>query len=151
MAVGQLTDVNKALNAILDLYEGAELNALSDLACGLVANTKRVDNLLPRIGLSLLEPKADALTLPVNVKNLDVDKVADGNNLTWVIDMRPRKLRNMDQAVNPLEVNESAELNNVGDGALNDLAWLEPVKDGLTHFLALLFKHCASRENNVVA
>src|SRR4051794_34667229 len=57
----------------------------------------------------------------------------------------------MDQAVDAVEVDESAEVDDVRDRALHDLAGLEAIEDLLAHLLALLLEDRAAREHDVVA
>src|SRR4028118_574071 len=57
----------------------------------------------------------------------------------------------VDQAVYALEVDESAEVHEVRDGALDDLALLGRCEDLLALLLALLLEHGAAREHHVVA
>ena len=65
--------------------------------------------------------------------------------------MRPRQLGDVDQAVDPVEVDERAEVDDVRDRALHDLAGLQPVEDPLAVLLALLLEHRAARQDDVVA
>ena len=51
----------------------------------------------------------------------------------------------------PVEVDEGAEVDDVGDLALDDQAGLQAVEDLLAHLLALLLEHRAAREHDVVA
>jgi hypothetical protein len=57
----------------------------------------------------------------------------------------------VDQAVDPVEVHESAEVDDVGDRALDHLAGLETIQDLLADLLALLLEDCAPGEDDVVA
>ena len=57
----------------------------------------------------------------------------------------------MDEAVDAVEVDEGAEVDDVGDGALDDVADVELVDDLLTDLLALLFEDGAARQHDVVA
>ena len=65
--------------------------------------------------------------------------------------MAPGELGDVDQAVDPLEVDEGAEVDDVGDLALDDLAGLEAAEDLLADLLALLLEDGAAREDDVVA
>ena len=65
--------------------------------------------------------------------------------------MAPGKLGDVDQAVDAVEVDERAEVDDVGDRALDHLAALEPVEDLLAGLLALLLEHRAPRQHDVVA
>src|SRR4051794_28637302 len=57
----------------------------------------------------------------------------------------------MDQAVDAVEVDEGAEVDDVGDLALDHLARLEATEDLLAHLLALFLEHGAPREHHVIA
>ncbi len=68
-----------------------------------------------------------------------------------VVDVRPRQLGDVDQAVDAVEVDERAEVDDVRDRALHDLAGLQAVEDPLAVLLALLLEHGAPRQHHVVA
>ena len=59
--------------------------------------------------------------------------------------------RDVDEAVDAVEVDEGAEVDDVADRALDDVAHVEVVDDLLTHLFALLFEHGAPAEDHVVA
>ena len=83
-------------------------------------------------------------TLTVTLSPIDED-------LGGVVDVRPRKLGDVDQPVDPVEVDERAEVDDVRDRALDDLAGLQPVEDPLAVLLALLLEHRAAGQHDVVA
>src|SRR5204862_3037627 len=62
-----------------------------------------------------------------------------------------RKLRDVDQAVHPVQVDERAEVDDVRDLPLDHVAGLQLVEDLLTLILPLLLEHGAPREHDVVA
>ena len=68
-----------------------------------------------------------------------------------MVDVRPRELGDVDQAVDAVEVDERAEVDDVRDLALDDEAGLQAVEDLLALLLALLLEHGAAREHDVVA
>ena len=51
--------------------------------------------------------------------------------------MAPGELGDVDQPVDPLEIDERAEIDDVGDLPLDDLARLQPAEDLLADLLAL--------------
>src|SRR5204863_7897838 len=122
-----------------------------DVAVELVARVVGVDDALPGILLGLLEAQRDALAVAVDIEHLDLDRVADREDLARVVHVRPRELGDVDQAVDAVEVDERAEVDDVGDLALDDQARLEPLQDRLALLLALLLQHRAAREHDVVA
>src|ERR1700754_1379673 len=68
-----------------------------------------------------------------------------------MVDVAPGKLGDVDQAVDAVEIDEGAEVDDVGDLAFDHLAGLEPAEDLLADLLALLLEHRAAREDDVVA
>src|SRR5204862_6207420 len=96
-----------------------------------------VDDALPRVLLGLLEAQRDPLSVAVDIEHLDAHGVADREDLARVVDVRPGELGDVDQAVDPVEVDERAEVDDVRDRALDDLAGLEAVEDPLAVLLAL--------------
>src|SRR3954470_22508816 len=68
-----------------------------------------------------------------------------------MVDVAPGELGDVDEAVDSVQVHEGPEIDDVGDGALNDHARLEAVEDLLAHLLALLLEHRAPRKHDVVA
>ena len=140
----ELGDVHEALDAGEDLDERAEGDDLRDAPLDDVALAVRVDHLLPGIRLRLLEAERDPLPLAVDVEHLDLDGLADLEHLRRVVDVRPGQLGDVDQAVHPVEVDEGAEVDDVRDRALDDVARVEPVEDRLAHLLALVLEHRAA-------
>src|SRR4051794_35498543 len=147
----ELGDVDEALDAVEDLHERAERDDLRHRALELVADVVGVDDPLPRVLLGLLEAQGDALAVTVDVQDLDLDRVPDVEDLARVVDVRPRELGDVDEAVDAVEVHERAEVDDVRDDALDDQARLEAVQDLLALLLALLLEHGPSRQDHVVA
>ena len=151
MVLRELGDVHEALDAREDLDERAEGDDLRDAALDDVVLAVALEHLLPRIVLRLLQAERDALAVAVDVEHLDLHRLADLEDLGRVVDVRPRELGDVDQAVHAVEVDEGAEVDDVRDLALDDGAGLEPVEDLLALLLALLLEHGAAREHDVVA
>jgi len=89
VALGQLGDVDQALDAVLDADEGAEGDQLGDLAGNNLADGVGAGEGLPRVLLGRLERQGDALTIEVDVQDLDRDLVADLDDLGGVVDVLP--------------------------------------------------------------
>ena len=149
--LGELGDVHQALDPGDDLDERAEGDDLGHLALEDVVRLVLVEDRLPRVLLGLLEPERDPLAVAVDVEHLDPHRLADRQDLGRMVDVAPGELGDVDQAVDALEVDESAEVDDVRDLALDDHAGLQAAEDLLADLLALLLQHRAAREDDVVA
>ena len=147
----ELGDVHEAFDPWKDLDEGAERDHLRHAALDDVVLPVGVHDLLPRIRLRLLETERDALPVPVDVEHLDLHGLADVEHLGRMVHVAPAELGDVDEAVHAIEVDERAEVDDVRDLALDDVARAQPVEDGLAHLLALVLEDGATREDDVVA
>src|SRR3954463_2164235 len=68
-----------------------------------------------------------------------------------MVDVAPRQLADVDEAVHTVEIDERAKVDDVRDRPRDDVARVEPVEDALAVGLALLLEDCAAREHDVVA
>src|SRR5436190_11114896 len=148
--VCELRDVHEPFDAGEDLDERAERDHLRHATLDGVAFGVLLDHLLPRIGLRLLETERDALALAVDIEHLHLHLLPDVEHFGGMVHVRPRQLRDMDETVHPVEIDERAEVDDVRDRPVDDVARVEPVEDRLAHLLALVFQDGAAREHDVV-
>ena len=108
--------------------------------------------LTPRVFLGRLEREGDALAVEIDVENLDGDLVAHGDDPVGVIDVLPRQLGHVDQAVDAAQIDEGAE---VDDGGHDALCGPGPSGAGAGNSLRTSDWVCSSqarrREHHVVA
>ena len=144
-------DVDQALDAGLELDEGAVVGDVGDAA--LVAGADRILRLdaLPGIVLQLLHAERDAVGLVVDLDDLDLHRLADIEHLGRVIDAPPGDVGDMQQAVDAAEVHERAVVGDVLDDAVDDLALFEVLHQLLALLGAGLFQHGAARDDDVAA
>src|SRR5262249_15166358 len=116
--VGQLGDVDQALDALLDPDERAERDELGDPAGHDLPDLVGPGELLPRVFLGGLQRQRDALAVHVHVQHLDRDLLADLDDLARVVDVLPGKLGHVHQAVHAAQVDERAEVDDRGHDAL---------------------------------
>src|SRR6185436_13652906 len=100
--------------------------------------------------LRLLEAERDPLPVAVDVEHLDLDGLADLEHLGRMVDVAPGELGDVNQAVHAVEIDERAEVDDVRDLAVDDVARVEPVEDRLAHLLALVLENGATGEDDVV-
>ena len=151
MAHSHLGDVHQALDAVAELDERAERNDLGDLAVDDGANRVLFDELDPGILRGLLETEGDALALQIDVENLDLDLVANLDDLGRMVDMVPRELGDVNQTVDTAEIDEGAEVDDGGNGALETHALGKLGQDLGALVLAAFLKQHAAGKHDVVA
>ena len=98
---GHLGDVDQALDALLELDEGAVVGEADDLALGRWCRrgTSRDDVAPGILGSLLLETEGDALGLAVELEDHDVDLLAHGEQFARVADPAPGHVGDVKEAV----------------------------------------------------
>ena len=107
--VAQLADVDQALEAVAHADEGTEVHELRDGPVDDVADLEVGDRGVPRIRLEPADRQADPAALVVDVDDLGLDLFADVVAGLGVVDLVPRELALVDEAVDAAEVDEDAE------------------------------------------
>src|SRR3954454_17205811 len=138
--VGQLADVDEALEVVADAHERAEVDELGDGAVDDVADLEVRDRGVPRVGLKAADRQADATPLVVDVDDLGLDLLADVVARLRVVDLVPRELALVDQAVDAAEVDEDAERRDRADRAGDLLADLQAAEQLVALLAALLIE-----------
>src|SRR5882762_5831103 len=144
-------DVDQAFDARLQLDERAVVGDVGDAAGE--ARIERIFRLdaLPRIVQQLLHAERDAVGLVVDLDDLDLDGLADGQHFGRVIDPAPGDIGDVQEAVDAAEVDERTVIGDVLDDAVDDLALFEVLHQFLALFSAGLFENRAARHHDVAA
>jgi hypothetical protein len=87
--VGKLGDVDQTFDPLCDLDEGPERDELGYPTLDLLSDVDPLDDLLPRVLPGLLEAERDALAVAVDFENLDLDLLANLDDLTRMVDVLP--------------------------------------------------------------
>ena len=106
---------------------------------------------LPRIGFELLHAERDALRLGVEANDLDLDVLADIERLRGVVDAPPGDVGDVQQAVDPAQIDKGAVIGDVLDDAVEDLALLEAGDEFGALLGAAFLEHGAARHDDVAA
>src|SRR5699024_5616882 len=117
----ELGDVHEALDAVRNAHEGTERNELGDLARRDLADRVGTSEHLPRVLLRRLERERHALTVEVDLENLDGDLLAHLDNLGSVLNVLPAELGDVNETVDAAEVDERAEVDDRRDDSLTNL------------------------------
>ena len=115
-------DVDQAFDARLQLDECAVVGDVGHAArVDGVQRVLRLDR-VPRIFLELLHAQADAVGFLVDLDDLDLDGLADRQDLGGVVDAAPGHVGDVQQAVDTAQVDEGAVFGDVLDHAVDRLA-----------------------------
>ena len=144
-----LADVDKSLDAVLQLHEGAIAHHIDDRALADSADRILVGHLRPRAGGPLLHAQRDLLPLAVDVEHLHLDLLVDLHHLARMADAAPAHVGDVEQAIDAAQIDERAEVGDVLDDATADLAHLERLHELLLPLSPLLFDECPSRNDDV--
>src|SRR5260370_28364449 len=144
-------DVDQAFDARLQFDERAVVGDVGDAAGE--ARVERVLRLdaLARIVQQLLHAELDAVGLVVDLDDLDLDGLADGEHLGRVIDPAPGDIGDVQQAVDAAEINERTVIGDVLDHAVDHLTLFEVLHQLLALLGAGLFQNRAARHHDVAA
>jgi len=118
--------VHQTLDALLDADERTKRHQLGDLPRHDLTDRVGTGEMAPRIFLSSLERQRNPLAIHVDVEHLDGDLVAHVDDLGRMVDVLPRQLGDVHQAVDTAEIDERAEVDDrrhdtLADGALGQL------------------------------
>ena len=143
--------MDQALDARLDLDEGAVVGDVGDLAEQARALRVAARDAVPRVVAELLDAERDAVLLGVELQHLGVELLADLDDFARVADTAPGHVGDVEQAVDAAEVDERAVLGDVLDHAVDDRAFAQRL-----HQLGALFAHRGldhgtARQHDVVA
>ena len=104
---------------------------------------------LPRAGVLVLETQGDLLLLHIDGEDLDLDLLVDLEHLAGVVHPAPAHVGDVEKAVDAAEVDEGAEVRQVLDLALDDLAFREGLEQALLGAVALLLDEATAADDDV--
>src|SRR4029450_8795366 len=107
--------------------------------------------ILPRAFRRPRERPRPPLALEIDVEYLDLDLLADLDDLARVVDVLPRELGHVHEPVDAAEVHERPEVRDRRDGRLAAFALLQRLEELLAALALRLLKEGAAREHHVVA
>src|SRR5579885_3429510 len=124
---GHLADVNQALDARFEFYEGAVIGDVDHAADHPAVHRIALRHGLPGVRRQLFQPQGDALLLPVEFQHLDGHFVAHVDDFRGMTNAAEGHVGDMQQTVDAAQVHEY--------GAFVDLGGI----DGLLHVTDMSF------------
>src|SRR5450631_3564503 len=144
-------DVDQAFDARLQFDEGAVVGDVGDAAGETrIERVLRLDA-LPGIVEQLLHAERNTVGLVVDLDDLDLHGLTDGQHFGRVIDPAPGDIGDVQQAVDAAEVDERAVIGDVLDDAVDDLAFFEILHQFLALFGTGFFENRAARHHDIAA
>src|SRR6202161_2605170 len=144
-------NVDQAFDARLQFDERAVVGDVGDAAGE--ARIERILRLdaLPRIVQELLHAERAAVGFVIDLDDLHLHRLADGQHLGRVVDPAPGDIGDMQQAVDAAEVDERTVIGDVLDDTVDDLTFFEILHQLLALLGAGLFQHGTARHHDVAA
>ena len=148
---GHLREMNEAFDSLLELNERAVVGDRENAAVDVCANGIALRGIEPRIRRELLEAERDALLVFVELEHLDLDLVADVDQIAGMGEASPAHVGDVEQAVDAAEVDERAVVGEVLDGAGEDGAFAEMLEGGGALGVLLFFEDLFAGDDDVAA
>ncbi len=143
--------MHQPLDARLQLDEGAVAHDVDDFAGVPASDGILVGHVLPRAGRLVFEAQRDLFLVLVHLQDVHLKLLVDVDNFVRVVDPAPRHIGDVQEAVDAAQIDEGAELGDVLDDALADLADLDLAEELLLHLLALVLQQLAAADDDVAA
>ncbi len=146
-----LGDVHQAFHALFQFGEAAVVGEVGDLGGDTGAFRVTGFDGNPWVFAQLLQAQRYAVALAVELENLDVDLVANVDDLRRMLDAFPSHVGDVQQAVHATEVDECAVVGEVLDDTFDLLTFLQGFQQSFTLGAVLGFQDTATGNDNVVA
>ena len=146
----QFADMHQPLDSRLQLDKRAVRHEVDHPASNLAADGVFLLDLVPGIGLFLFQAEADPLALLVDVEDDHLKFLAGGQHLGGMRDAAPAHVGDVQQAVQAVQVDERAEVGQVLDCALADVARHHVVEQFRALGRAFLLDQFAAAEHDVL-
>ncbi len=146
-----LADVDQAFDALLEFDERSVVGDADDASADVRALGITVLGIEPRIGRELLESQRNALLLFVVLQNFDLNLIADVHQIFGMSEASPGHVGDVQQAIEPAEIDERAVLGEVLDDAGEDGTLFQMLQGLGALFILLAFEQVLARDHDVAA
>ncbi len=115
----------ECIHAFRNLDECAEVEHADNLTMDNCAHGETVFDIVVRVIFDALVTKRNSLLLTLEVLNVHLNDVTDGNHLGRVLDAVPGQFGDVDQSVHAADVDECAEVGQAADDTIIDVTDLD--------------------------
>ena len=148
---GHFRDVHQTFDTGFQLHEGAVIGDVGDAALVDRAQREFGFHRIPRVVQQLLHAQADAVGVLVDLDDLDLDGLADREDLRRVVDAAPGHVGDVQQAIDAAQINEGTVFGDVLHHAVDDLTFGQVADDFGALFGTRFFQDGTTRHNDVAA
>ena len=141
--------MDQSLDPLLELDERTVVRDRDDLSADTSTDRVLLVDVGPGIRHELLQPQRDALAVPIDIQHLHVDHRPDVHDLAWVTNSAPRHVGDVQESVEPTQIEERAEVGHVLDRAFADLPNEELLDQRLALSLALSLEDHPTRHDDI--
>src|SRR6266567_5818609 len=117
--------MDQTLNAIFDSCEGPKRRDFGNDARHHLTRSIALFDGVPRVNLSPFDRERDLLLLFIDAQNLNLDLLANMQDLAGVTDVAPCQLTDMNQSVGSSQIHEGSEIGEAANYTLTYFAGFE--------------------------
>ena len=129
---GHLGDMNKAFNALFEFDKRAVIGHRKNAALNARTYWVPLDGIKPRVRRELFKAQGDALLILIELENLDLDLIADIDQIARVGETSPAHIGNVQQAIDAAKINKCTVVGEVFDRAGKNDAFFKVLERGRT-------------------
>ena len=148
---GHLADVDQAFDALFQFDECAVVGDADDASADVRADRIAMLGVQPGVGGELLEAERNALLVFVELQHLDLNLVADVDQVAGMGETSPGHVGDVQQAVEAAQIDECAVLGEVLDHAGQHGAFFQMLERLGFLFVLLFFQNLLARDHDVAA
>ena len=144
-------DVNQAFDSLLEFHERTVVSDADDASAYVRALGITMLGIEPRIGRELLESQRNALLVFVVLENLNLNLIADVDQIFGVSEASPGHVGDVQQAVEAAEIDERAVFGEVLDHSGEHRTFFQVLERLGALFVLLAFEQILTRHDDVAA
>ena len=141
--------MHQTFDAGFQLHKGAVVGDVADATGKAGANRIFGIDAIPGIGLKLLHAKRNTLGFGIEADDLNLDRLANRQNLARMVDPAPGDIGDMQQTVNAAQIDKGAIIGEVLDHALDDLTFGQAGQQLGTLFGTRFFQNGTARHDDI--
>ena len=146
-----LRDVDQSFDALLQLDEGPVVGDRHDPSLDSGTDGIPLLDVRPGVGQQLLETEGDPLAVPIDVEHLHIEIASNIDDFGGMTHASPGHVGDVQESVEPAEVDEGSEVGDILDDALADLPLEQLLDQSRPLLLALALQDHPARHHDVPA